>query len=983
MSAMQQEGKIMKYFEVPDLHADAKWIDTIVSVLKCVIWEARNYNVDFVVFPGDMHHSNLYITKEYNRFREKIKELLQVCPCAAVVGTPGHENEAMYGPLEDLGLVLMRPGTVYKIGPAILFGVPELTKSTIQATLSLNAEEANAKAEELFIRYIDEFVAPARAQHADKPAIGVLHGTVSDYSRENELDVVKRSSAIVIRTEDMERANLTRWSLGHIHTPWESRKINAGYAGSWGLSWGETGFVPAMNLVVDGVVTRRIPYGTPERRKISSPLASYDPNIAYWLNTIYTTATTPIGHSWSRITYETVKQETRRATKEQAENATLSALFKIADPTVDQATLETVKELGETTDFFTTQRTVTVDDVTIKGAIFWAGKTISLNLRDLPDGLTQIMGANGEGKSSLAAFCTPYPIIVGKDTKSGRQSAIKDFFDSPESMIRKTVTLNGIEHQHLITIKGAHTQTPKVECYLTIDGVPALDRGTFDEMMEKCEELYGSFSDYLLTTFYVQPLQGKTGSSLMSATMTDIRDLVQAIAGIDREAQKRAALDQVANLEGDIKTKRDWIKGAEDFAVDIEEIKKEINNLDAVLVQKHNEINAVVTTGKRKRVELDALQSKKKADDEAWIAKQAGRNEIIKRNTEKKSAYSTELARYNERLSSAQIDIKVKNNEASNKYKSELSFYTNRKQSLESEITRLNHPCPNCKWLDPLAETKIKKAREELTRLSIPVEPNLKSIPESVEGKPKEPILESVPDEEQRPFSTIESDIKDTETLLETLREELSTLKANIASTETEIKNKREAIVKATEQAKKIESTKTEIVRLEALLGRWKYIATMLRADKIPAIELDMVLDTIDSEATKNIEPYLDGRYSFSTRTQKQGKKTIVDDFDIIIHDNVTGKSKSFIEFSPGQKAFLNDAYIKALIKVRNNRSHAAYSPIISDEADGPIQPEMVPAYYEMQSSYYAGAEKVLVVSHAPDAHNYITNSVSVSSLTT
>jgi hypothetical protein len=73
---------------------------------------------------------------------------------------------------------------------------------------------------------------------------------------------------------------------------------------------------------------------------------------------------------------------------------------------------------------------------------------------------------------------------------------------------------------------------------------------------------------------------------------------------------------------------------------------------------------------------------------------------------------------------------------------------------------------------------------------------------------------------------------------------------------------------------------------------------------------------------------------------------------------------------------------VKALVMVRNNRQHRHYSPIISDEADGPIQPERVASYYEMQSAYYAGTEdRVLVVSHAPDAHNYVQNHVEVKEL--
>src|SRR5690606_14292498 len=136
------------------------------------------------------------------------------------------------------------------------------------------------------------------------------------------------------------------------------------------------------------------------------------------------------------------------------------------------------------------------------------------------------------------------------------------------TLFRSTLTVNGQIHEHLITIKAPHTQNPKTECYLTIDGVPALDKGTFDEMMAKCEDLYGPFSDYLLTTFYVQPQQSKHPSGLMSATMTDIRDLVQSIAGIDREAEKRFALDRVKELTDEAERIATWLEQSADFVVD-------------------------------------------------------------------------------------------------------------------------------------------------------------------------------------------------------------------------------------------------------------------------------------------------------------------------------------------------------------------------------------------------------------------------------
>ena len=155
-----------------------------------------------------------------------------------------------------------------------------------------------------------------------------------------------RSSDIVIHTEDLLPANIDRWSLGHIHTPWESKIINAGYPGFPGMDsnpWGKRDFVPAMNLITDGKV-ERLPYGTPMRKKITDPALAIDPTVAYWLVSDNPNAMLPASvHPWSRVTFDEVRNETRRVTKEQAKDVKkLSDLYKLIDPTVTTDVLDLV-----------------------------------------------------------------------------------------------------------------------------------------------------------------------------------------------------------------------------------------------------------------------------------------------------------------------------------------------------------------------------------------------------------------------------------------------------------------------------------------------------------------------------------------------------------------------------------------------------------------------------------------------------------------
>jgi len=50
------------------------------------------------------------------------------------------------------------------------------------------------------------------------------------------------------------------------------------------------------------------------------------------------------------------------------------------------------------------------------------------------------------------------------------------------------------------------------------------------------------------------------------------------------------------------------------------------------------------------------------------------------------------------------------------------------------------------------------------------------------------------------------------------------------------------------------------------------------------------------------------------------------------------------------------------------------------DESDGPIQPELIADYYEMQRQYWTDLP-VLAVSHSPASHEHIEHVVDVESL--
>jgi len=1084
---------MIKYLEVPDFHYAPEWSEISEKCAEAVRIAAIENKVDFIALPGDFFDKPLYASNrsKYNIVRKIIKSWLAVCPVVAIEGTPSHDAIGCYGPLEEMGLVLLNPKKVYGYYPdrfiktqkrfniheikkidkeedlgCILFGIPELNKSNIHAKLSRSAEEGNAEAVNLLSQHIQEFVGPMRLKYKDIPAIGLIHGAISDTKKEHSTDVVIKASDIVIDTDILRLADLDRWSAGHFHCKWESENICCGYAGYPGIDsnpWGKRDFVPAMNLIeitdessprVHDII--RIPYGTPMRKKISSlDNVFQNSNVAYWIETDDPDETLPEGlHPWSRITYIEEQTETRRVTKKQAEEAkTLWDLFKLIDPEVDPKLKELVDSIPVSRNNIDGNKLdARLTSVKVWGCILFDDKDFYWDLTQLATGLNQLIGTNGngDGKSSALGFCSFHPQIIGKDTKSGRVSAVKDFFDKPDSGYEKYGIVNGQKHHQLVTIKGAHTQNPKTECYLDIDGIPQLEKATFDTMKEKCEELYGNYKDYLLTTFYEQPQQSRNQrSGLMTATMAEARNLVQNIAGIDREKEKRYALDQVAANEKDEQQLNSDINALEKYAEDIEELSREEESKKVSIDGNIKKLNKIKIRGYEIKEKVDALQLKN-TENEKLIDR--------KFQTEKSIVFVTNAINHSEtRITDLQVAVSnLKINQGSIKidnetkkleqdYSNLLIEYnrimgeyeklviaqgtTKREQQTiidTAEKTKLSHnreielisePCENCGYIKPdiksqiddlnnsisLLDESIKMSGDNIASMIPIVKPELIEPikpPESLTEFERETIQDAVTEglkaetaiEElkagidkdnvllqsyNKDFNSIIIDttinhlLTITTKFLTNIRNLYSKVSKAISTFEAEKKAIEDRLEKAKKGKQELEDKRKKLLTSEVNKKNWNYIAKMLNPDKIPALELDIILDSIDVEATRNIKPFLEGRYSYHTETQKQGDKKSVDKFDVMIHDGESGKSFSMFYTNPGNKAFYSDCYIKALIRKRNERQMRSYSPIIYDEADGPVNPIRVEAYYNIQEAYFRD-EKVLIVSQKDISTAYV-----------
>jgi len=1115
---------MVKYLECPDLHRNPAWGETSRMIERAIIEAAKKNEVDFVALVGDYWDAAILATDKggINEAIAFVRELRSICPIVAVYGTRSHDAPGSYGPLSQW-VKMLNPGEMYGLWKsehgydtyfeikafnpadppfardpnALLFGIPEITKDSYLADHpTTDAERANAEILKLVDDLIDNEIAPMRALMPNVPAIGLLHGNVSDATdRAFESDNILKRSDIVIKTDTLERAGLTRWALGHIHSPWESRKICGGYAGFAGIdrnSWGKTGFIPAMNLVtIDAAVSiSRIPYGTPMRVKLTAPIDVYDPTVAYWLEASDESQQLPSTgiHPWSRRTEAERTAVSRRVDTEALESAkTLTELARLFDPELPADVAACFDEIEKTVKHIDTPpRVISVDRVRVTGCILFDGRTVDANVASFAPGLTQLAGENGTGKSSAAGWMTPYPCFIGKNTDSGRQSAIKDFFTAPDSGIEKWITFNGQKHHHLITIKGAHTKTPKTECFFEIDGVPVQDKTlTFDEMMAECEARYGLLAEYLQTSFYVQPLQGPFDSGLMTATMTTIRDLVQSIAGIDRTQEKRYALDRIAEIGAALDRKRvelETVKAGMMDANALTQRKHDVNSLLSIANETASNISLALDranmflASERARAntaraeldrkatleatarELDATIAEKTRRVDAINAQLAGIPAIrasLETDAETKRVYDAALVEYNNaervnaeirhenelrasRLREIQAEIDKIRQAGANAYKAAKSAHDlecARIAGIEAsnaarlrEIALIEKPCPQCGYIDADTSARVAALRATIApvteRPAEPVEQE-PEIPAELSSEfaalsfadSRAPVVVTLPprglsdDDVARYRQAIENaaaleaergiiagemipslearrntaardaaainatpvDISaseraqaDAARAVDAARERITALTSELARIELQLSD-------AEDTKKRVDKMTVEVDNLVSSLASWKATDALLAPAKIPAMELDAVLDSIDREATHRITPYRSGRYMFQTVT-KDGE---VDRFDIRVIDKETGREKSFLKHSVGEKSFLNAAYTWALVKVRKQRMKTEYTPVILDEADSFIGLKDLPGYYEMQSAYFdETGGKAIAITHSPEAGAFITNHV-------
>lgn len=98
------------------------------------------------------------------------------------------------------------------------------------------------------------------------------------------------------------------------------------------------------------------------------------------------------------------------------------------------------------------------------------------------------------------------------------------------------------------------------------------------------------------------------------------------------------------------------------------------------------------------------------------------------------------------------------------------------------------------------------------------------------------------------------------------------------------------------------------------------------------------------------------------------GKGDQKEGFDIVVHDGVTGESKSVGLMSGGERTWVEACLTRAIALYLARHTRRRYTTLVSDEADGALDPERKRMFMSMKREVLrlGGYEREFFVSQTP-----------------
>lgn len=152
-------------------------------------------------------------------------------------------------------------------------------------------------------------------------------------------------------------------------------------------------------------------------------------------------------------------------------------------------------------------------------------------------------------------------------------------------------------------------------------------------------------------------------------------------------------------------------------------------------------------------------------------------------------------------------------------------------------------------------------------------------------------------------------------------------------------------------------------------IEHWRQLQIALGPNGIVALSLDDAGPAITAIANQLLHECFGAEFSVSIHTQRETQSgTTRETFEVRVHD-ASGESRPLSAMSGGQRVWMNEAITRAICLFQAQNTGRQYGLLISDESDGPLDPERKRHFMRMKRAVLkaGGYSHELCVTHTHD----------------
>lgn len=153
----------------------------------------------------------------------------------------------------------------------------------------------------------------------------------------------------------------------------------------------------------------------------------------------------------------------------------------------------------------------------------------------------------------------------------------------------------------------------------------------------------------------------------------------------------------------------------------------------------------------------------------------------------------------------------------------------------------------------------------------------------------------------------------------------------------------------------------------------------------IPALEIDALGPMISKVANEILGEVYEDRFSVTFETQRQSAdgKFMIEDYNVLIDDRRTGRTKRLDDLSGGEEYLILRAIYDAFAYVRKAQTGTEFLDGFLDEGDGRLHPEMREDYLRIleKSRKLLGRDHTLVITHSKELQERAEQSIRMEEL--